>query len=58
LNDIFIENDGTWYTPNGGLLIPLVSNTDKTSVPLIETTLDTITEITTLEKNMIVFGKK
>lgn len=58
INRIFIENEGTWYTPNGGLLIPIVSNTDKTSVPLIETSLDSITEITTLEGNIVVFGKK
>lgn len=54
----FIEIDGTWYTPNKWLLIPIVSNIDKTAVPLIETTLESILHLSRIEDTLVIFWKK
>jgi hypothetical protein len=54
----FIEIENTWYTPNRGLLVPIYSNIDKTSVPLIETTLDNVLHISKLDETLVVFWKK
>ncbi|GAB0174301.1 MAG: hypothetical protein HHAS10_01800 [Candidatus Altimarinota bacterium] len=57
-NTLFIEVDNTWYTPSEGLLIPLFSNKSRKTVPLIDTSLDSIRNITTLDGNIIALGKK
>ena len=54
----FIESNDFWYIPSGGNCLPLLDNSEKHSLPLIITPLDSISYATWLYGKLVVFGRK